>query len=236
MAFAGASLVAGFLVQRMVVLAGLVAPVAVCLLLCGLRPGFPTAWVVGLGLVQALSFGTYMHGYESRLASWYEPQQQAERARVERWIGEHLPPDAAIAADFVNGTGVLVHSGNPIVLQPKYETQRSRDRIEAFLGTLYHQPLDAFARLLRERFAARYLLLDMNLVWGARYQAGLPLSAWHPDEGTAAFQLLNPNPSVFERVPGFKLLYRSADTTAFWRLYAVEPEAEGPAQPAPRGR
>ncbi len=235
MAFAAASLVASFLVERMVVLGGLVAPVAVCLLLSALRPGFPTAWVVGLGIAQAASFAAYMHGYETRLERWYQPQQRAELARVERWIGEHLPPDAAIAADFVNGTGVLVHSGNPIVLQPKYETQRSRDRIEAFLGTLYHQPLDAFARLLRERFAARYLLLDMNLVWGARYQAGLPLSAWHPDEGTAAFQLLNPNPGIFQRVPGFKLLYRSEDTTAFWRLYEIEPGPETPADPAPRG-
>ena len=108
------------------------------------------------------------------------------------------------------------------MLQPKYETQRSRDRIEAFLGTLFHQPLDAFARLLRERFAARYLLIDMNLVWGARYQAGLPISAWHPIEGTAAFELLNPNPRVYRHVPGFKLLYKSEDDTAFWRLYELD--------------
>ena len=221
MAFCAASIVAVCLVQRMVVLGGLVAPVAVCLLLRELRPGFPTAWVVGLGLVQAASFATYMHGYEARLERWYQPQQRLELARVERWIGENLPRDAAIVADFVNGTGILVHSGNPIVLQPKYETQRSRDRIEAFLGTLFHQPLDAFARLLRERFAARYLLIDMNLVWGARYQAGLPFSAWHPIEGTAAFELLNPNPRVYRHVPGFKLLYKSEDDTAFWRLYEL---------------
>jgi len=235
LAFCAASIVAMCLVQRMVVLGGLVAPVAVCLLLRELRPGFPTAWVVGLGLVQTASFATYMHGYEARLERWYHPQQQAELARVERWIDEHLPPDAAIAADFVNGTGILVHSGNPIVLQPKYETQRSRDRIEAFLGTLFHQPLDAFARLLRERFDARYLLLDLNLVWGARYQAGLPLSAWHPTEGTAAFELLNPNPRVYEHVPGFKLLYKSEDDIAIWRLYEVDATSANPAAPAPHG-
>ena len=233
MAFCAASLVAMCLVQRMVVLGGLVAPVAVCLLLRELRPGFPTAWVVGLGLVQAASFATYMHGYESRLERWYEPQQRLELARAERWIGENLPRDAAIVADFVNSTGILVHSGNPIVLQPKYETQRSRDRIEAFLGTLFHQPLDAFARLMRERFDARYLLIDMNLVWGARYQAGLPSSAWHPLEGTAAFELLNPNPRVYRHVPGFKLVYKSEDDTAFWRLYELTDDDADAAAPAP---
>ncbi len=229
LAFCGASIVALFLVQRMVVLGGLVAPVAVCLLLRELRPGFPTAWVVGLGLVQSLSFATYLQDYGTRLAGWYAPQQQLELARTEHWIRENLPGDAAITADFVNSTGILVHSGNPIVLQPKYETRRSRDRIEAFLGTLFHQPLDAFARLLRERFDSRYLLIDMNLIWGARYQAGLPQSAWHPIEGTAAFELLNPNPRVYRHVPGFKLLYKSDDDTALWRLYELEAASEVPA-------
>jgi hypothetical protein len=143
--------------------------------------------------------------------------------------------DAAIVADFVNGTGILVHSGNPIVLQPKYETPRSRDRIGAFLVGLYHQPLDAFARLLGERFAARYLLIDMNLVWGARYQAGLPWSAWHPIEGTAAFELLNPNPRVYQHVPGFKLRYKSEDDSAFWRLFELDASHSNPAPPDPRG-
>ena len=192
--------------------------------------------MVGLGLVQTVSFATYMHGYEARLERWYQPQQQGELARVERWIGEQIPPDAAIAADFVNSTGVLVHSGNPIVLQPKYETRRSRDRIEAFLGTLFHQPLDAFARLLRERFATRYLLLDLHLVWGARYQAGLPMSAWRPIEGTAAFDLLNPNPRVYQHVPGFKLLYTSEDDTAFWRLYELDAANENAAAREPQHR
>ena len=234
LAFCAASIVAVCLVQRMVVLGGLLAPIAVCLVLRELRPGFPTAWVVGLGLVQTASFATYMHGYEARLERWYQPQQQLELARAEHWIGEHLPPDAAIVADFVNGTGILVHSGNPIVLQPKYETLRSRDRIEAFLGTLYHQPLAEFARLLGERFAARYLLIDMNLLWGARYQAGLPLSAWHPIEGTAAFELLNPNPRVYQHVPGFKLLYKSEDDSAFWRLYELDAPNKNLAAPAAR--
>ena len=117
------------------------------------------------------------------------------------------------------------------MIQPKYETRRSRDRIEAFLGTLFHQPLDAFERLLRERFDARYLLIDVYLVWGAHYQAGLPMSARSPDEGTAAFQLLNPNPRVYRSLPGFKLLYQSEDDTALWRLYELEEAAEKPALP-----
>jgi hypothetical protein len=233
MAFCAASIVAMCLVQRMIVLGGLLAPVAVCLLLRELRPGFPTAWVVGLGLVQTASFATYLHGYETRLEGWYNPEQRAELARVERWIGENLPHDAAIVADFVDGTGILVHSGNPIVMQPKYETRRSRDRIEAFLETLYQQPLPEFTRLLRERFAARYLLIDMNLIWDSRYQAGLPMSAWHPNEGTAAFELLNPKPRVYRQVPGFKLLYKSEDDTAFWRLYEVEAGPGSAADTAP---
>ena len=123
------------LVQRMVVLGGLVAPVAVCLLLRELRPGFPTAWVVGSAWSRRRASPPTCTATESRLERWYQPQQRLELARAERWIGENLPRDAAIVADFVNSTGILVHSGNPIVLQPKYETQRSRDRIEAFLGS-----------------------------------------------------------------------------------------------------
>jgi hypothetical protein len=220
MAFALVSLVAATAVSRVVILAGLVGPVAVAIALRELPRASVVPWVVGLGLVQAVGFTSHMWNY--RNDRWYQPSQQDEMAGAVGWIRENLPQGGAIAADFVNSTAILAHTGHPIILQPKYETPRSRVRIERFLTGLYHGSPAELRALLRESYACRYLLIDVQILWASRYQAGLADDTPEPPPGSAAAALMSPDPRVYAQVPGFRLLYRSPVDPPLWRLYEIE--------------
>ncbi len=221
MAFVFASLVAAFFVKRMVVLPGLVAPVACALLLSSMRR-FAPAFATTLLALQPVVFFAIMGDLEKRTRSWYDPEEREGIAAVVAWIGQNVAPDEAIAAEFVSSTAVLAHTRNPVLLQPKYETRRSRDRIELFVTALYRDTPREFAQLLRDEFDCRVLLVDAVRLWALRYAAGLPLSVRAPPVESAAYALLNPSPSVYREVPGFRLLYAGPREPHRWRIYRSE--------------
>jgi uncharacterized membrane protein YgdD (TMEM256/DUF423 family) len=220
MAFAVASIVAALLISRLGVLCGLVVPVAVAVLLRGERRVAAAAWMIGLLLLQGSLFAMRMSHYT--LDKWYPPRTTSELTAAVEWIRDHLPDQGAIAADFVHSTAILAHTRHPVVLQPKYETRRSRERIEAFVTGLYQQSPEDFRRLLREAFDARYLLVNVPLLWESRYQAGLPYSAPAPPRGSAAEAFLATAREDYGAVPGFRLLYASAREPALFRLYQIQ--------------
>jgi hypothetical protein len=221
MAFAAASLVGALLISRLGVLCGLLAPVAVVVLLRDERRIAAAAWMIGLVLLQGGLFAARMSHYT--MDQWYPPRATSDLAATVEWTRDRLPDDGAIAADFVHSTAILAHTRHPVVLQPKYETRRSRERIEAFVTGLYGQSPEGFRRLLRQEFDARYLLIHVPLLWESRYQAGLPYSASAPRPGSAAEALMTARREDFAAVPGFDLLYASAREPSFFRLYRLEP-------------
>ncbi len=154
---------------------------------------------------------------------WYSAPEQDELGALFDWMDANLPPEGAVAADFVLGPAILAHTRHPMLLQPKYESRESRDRIEAFLTTLYRGTPADFHRLLGETWRARYLAIDLRMLWGMRYAAGIPVAVDRPPPGTAAERLLHSNPEVYGNVPGFALLYRSALPTGWLRFYRIEP-------------
>jgi len=221
------SLPLAWLIGRTFILSGLCVPAAAAVWLAvEERRRIALGVLVGVLALQALSFASFVRDHTQ---SWYLPRgRQAEIAGLVEWVGANIPAEEAIASDFMNSTALLAHTGNPIVLQPKYETDRSRRQAQLFLETFFAGTPDEFGRLVREHFECRYVLID-------RYTLGYlsPYTAGHvgaPTPGTAAAVFLSQEDVVLRGVPGFELLYRSPDSIRqingapydFFRLYRVE--------------
>ena len=219
------------LIERTAVLAGLLcAPLAVA---AAARLA-ARARALALGSLlpaQTLLLAAHFEGYR---IPWYQPLvRQQELAALIRALPGCVPAGEAIAADFVNGTALLLHTRHPILLQPKWEVRRSRARIERFLTSFFLEGADELHRVLLEEFHCRYLLVDRaQLVLGCRYAADLGAGR-EPAPGSAAQLLGSPDPAACASVPGFRLVYRSPDSLRqengrpadFYRLYELVPAA-----------
>jgi hypothetical protein len=207
--------VGAILIRRLLVIPALVLP-AVCALLVPLGRERKT-WLAGLVAAQAIAFVAIL---PHRDVPWYQPLQQEEIAAVITWIREKLPADGAIAADNMTSPAVLALTGHAIVVQPKYETEASRRRNERLLSALYQGSVGDLTALLRE-WDVRWLLIDRQTLWSLRYIAGLPMALSEPVPGTAAARFLSQDPSRFDGIAGFGLLYRSPFPQDMMRLYEL---------------
>lgn len=221
------ALPAAWAFARLAILLGALVPVIAALGVARLLLAAPSrARTAGLALAALLALAQ-LSGFrafvgEHRVVWYLPPDARHELTRTLEAVAREVPPGRAVACDFVNSTAVLALAGRPIVLQPKYETDLSRRKAEAFLGTLFHGSLEDFRALVRQRFDCEYLLLDRHVLWDlSRYTAGLPLAVREPLPGTAAAVLLTPEAA--RDVPGLELLYASATPArqADFRLYRV---------------
>ena len=224
MAFVVATCVAGFMVSRMVVLAALVTPVAAIVMLRALRvESLRTLLIVLAPLVQLSVFGGWIEHHQ---IEWYlPPWRNAELAELIGWIEKNVPEGEPIAADFVTSTAILAHTRHPIVLQPKYESTRTRRRIEEFLMTFAHSSTGDFHDLLK-RYGCRFVVIDPIQMW-ARYQyvTGTPAARQgRPQPGSAAAAFCDPRPGAPPPVGGYRFLYRSPSQSnqSLYRVYEVE--------------
>jgi hypothetical protein len=170
---------------------------------------------------------------ESTPNFWYRPRaRQEEIADLVKRIPTLVPDGEAIAADFMTSTAILAHTRHPILFQPKWETQRARDRVVEMFDAFYERSPAELRRLLLEKFRCRYLVVDRSFFGIQRsswYAAGLPPGQARP--GTCADIFLSRDPVALSAVPGFRLLYRSpdrirfadGDPTDFYRLYRLDP-------------
>ncbi len=217
-----------WLFERLVVLPGFLLPVSAALLLSRWRS---SRWAFGVFgavlLTQALSLQGFADG---RVISWYLPAgQAAERAAMLDWVEDNVPPGEAVVSDFMNSPAILAQTGRPICLQPKYETADSRRRAQEFLETYFHGSPEGLRRLVRERFRARYLVIDRyTLGTLSAYAAGIgPGQSWAPGTPAALFQ--STKPGDLDGVPGFELVYRSSTSPRsggraaldFYRVYEL---------------
>jgi hypothetical protein len=220
-AFALASALLAKLVRRNLSLAALALPVAAAAALARRGLDRSPAWAFGLLGVQLVCFTSVMQGRE---VVWYEREERAEIAALVGWMRANLPPDGAVASDFVISTAVLAHTRHPIALQPKYEITVSRDRIETFLTRFFRGSRAELASLLDE-WNCRYLLVDRKGLWEMRYIAGLPLALREPVPGTAAAAFLSQRWEDVASVPGFQLLHRTPQQR--YLLYERVRDGEG---------
>jgi len=216
---------------RLAVLAGLLVPAAVVVLLSRWeRRGLALGLLAIGGLAQAASFASFVREHA---ITWYLPRPaRQELVALIDFVHAEVPRDEPILGDFVNSPALLAHAGNPIVLQPKYETDRSRRQAEVFLETFFHRSPAELADEMRTRFLCRYLLVD-GWVLG---RLSLPTAGIRPgtapEPGTAAAALLTDDDARLRAVPGFELVYRGAPGIpgADYRLLRLRPDD------APRAR
>lgn len=212
-----AALPTAWLIGRTSILVGSLLPM---MLIC--IPKLPRAGLLrsALGLVlalQALSFVRFLADYR---ISWYvPPERQLEIAELVRWVEQNLEVEEPLVGDFMNSTAILAHSGNPIVLQPKYETERSRRRAERFFEAFFAGSPEELAALVRGPFQSELLLVDRFTLgslspWVAGYPQG-------PLPGSAGAFLLSQEAETLEGIAGYELLYRSRLASDFFRLYRL---------------
>jgi hypothetical protein len=120
----------------------------------------------------------------------------------------------------LSATTILAHTRHPITLQPKYETARTRQRLEAFIGGLYRSRPREFPDLLARDFGARYQLVDLARLRLERYVAGVPPDVEGEPRRSAARALLHRRRGGYSRVPGFTLLYESSPKRL--RVYGID--------------
>jgi hypothetical protein len=224
-AFALASVPAAWMFARLVALAGILLPIAAVLGLARLeRRRLAALLLAVLGLCQVAHFADFQRRHRN---AWDLPRAaRAELSALVEWVGKNVPPDEPILGDFVNSTALLAHTRRPIVLQPKYETDRSRRQAEAFLTAFFHGTSAELAALMRERFRCRTLLVDGHVLWDlARRTAGLRRDEIAPRPGTAAAAFLADDAAVLASIPGFELAYRGASVPgADYRLFRLRDE------------
>jgi hypothetical protein len=235
-ALACLSLPVAWLVERTVLLPALLLPVVGALALARASRSGPRAILGGLAVVAlALQGFLCVRSLEERPIAWYLPAQRQKeiRALVEAIPGL-VPEGEAIAADFMNSTAILAHTGHPIVFQPKWESKRSREQAAEFLLTFFQATPDRMRTMLRDEYDCRYVVFDrytLGILQASRYVGGFPADWSGPEPGTCAASFLDQDPGALERVPGYRLLYRSPATIRqsdgspadFFRLYELLP-------------
>jgi hypothetical protein len=226
-AFAAMALVLALMLQRLFALAVVLSPpLAVILLRSSFRGPARRHWVLALVLMQCVISASVLD--RAKLQSWYNPDLLRQLAGTLHYIQDELPDEGAIAADFIVSAAVIAQSAHPSVLQPKYETARSRNRIERFTNGLYHESPAEFREILRRDFDARYLLVDAPFLLKSRYAAGIPLATAKPPLGSAAYLLLQYDRKYYGTVPGYRLLYESHPRAPRFRLYDLaDPDEAG---------
>ena len=221
-------LVACLLVQRTLVLPAMLAPVAAVALLA--RWSGPARWVAlgGLLLFQSWSFqGWITH----RPSPWYsDPGRPGyvegmmnELGEAVRWIRDNVPVDEPISSDFVTGTAVLAHAGNPMLVQPKYETTESRRRIQEFTEAYLLGGVREYRQLLMAN-ECRYILVNQGFWYSNLHLAGIQVTPqWRPDPRTPFARLSSLDPAVYRSLPGFELLYEKQNqfSPGFMRVFRL---------------
>ena len=210
MALVVAATVAAVLVRRTAVLPALLAPVVAACAVQGLRQVPLRAVAIVLFLAYQVHY--FYVGVADYQCPWYRPPERGkELAEVVRWAEVNIPATEPIAADFETSTALLAHGRHPMLVQPKYETTSSRRRIEEFSDAFLHGSLLEYGALLAEN-DCRYVLAN-RAAWGDfLYVGGIRRDpSWRPDPSTPFFNFCHPNAAVYENLPGFRLVFRSAD-------------------------
>jgi hypothetical protein len=208
------SLVFAWLIFRMLILAAFLFPVAGAVALVRAPRGARMA-VGGAAVVFAAAMFP-LHTAGIRNPRWYDPLQRQEIAALVDAVRRLVPPGAAVASDEVTSTPILAHTGHPILVQPKFEWAAARARLEEFrMAALRGSPAD-LAAVLR-RHGCRYLAFDWHMLWSSRAQAGIPRQVVEPEHGSVLYGMA----VAPEKVPGFKLLWRSSLPSDHTRLYEL---------------
>jgi hypothetical protein len=217
------SVLVAWLVERTVLLPGLLLPAV--LAVAGARLA-ASRWIPAVAVAALLAQAGYCaRRIETTPISWYEPRaRETELAELVSRIPSLVPDGEAVAADFMTSTAILAHTRRPILFQPKWESRRSRERVEQLFEAFYHRSPAELRRILLEEYRCRFLVVDRGFFGIQRaswYVAGLPPN--RPEPGTCAAVLLATDAAELSAIPGYRLLYRSSEPSDFYRLFELSP-------------
>lgn len=230
--FCVGGVVAGWLVTRLVVVPGLLAPALLALnarrMVRGSPDPFGRLGLAALLFLQGVLFLTWIGGHET---AWLDPRRARENVEAVDAVRRLVPAGEPIAADFMLSPTLLAATGHPVALQPKWERASARTRVEEFwLGFHFGTP-EAFRQYVTEQLGCRYLLVDRHALFrlsASRYLAGYGANEVAPRPGTAgvlASSAAPPDP------PGYELLWESppqrvnaseAPRAGWMRLYRLD--------------
>jgi hypothetical protein len=217
LAFLG--LVLMLLAVRLFVLPGMIAPVLTVLLLSRVSYG---RWILGAVIVGQLTLMQIF--YSVFVILWYTPPGRGqEQAQLVDFVRARVPAGEAIASDYVNSSMLLATTFHPSIVQPKYETLRSRERIEELYTALFRGTPEELRALLA-KYRCRYLLVDlMTLRSTMSYAGGIRDYPAPVDERTAFGRFWNDDPAKQPPPAGYKLIYRSTNRDLnIYRLYELQ--------------
>jgi hypothetical protein len=79
------------------------------------------------------------------------------------WLRDNVADDEGILSTFDVSGGILLYSGRPVVLHPKFEVPEGRRRVRVFITALFGNDEDALKALM-ESHKARYIVIPLGLV------------------------------------------------------------------------
>lgn len=210
-----------WLIRRTIILPAMTVPVVAVVLLSSLRSkGLAVGLLAGGLMLQMYYFVPWI---EQHRVAYYHPMGNLELRKMIDWVEQNVPEGEPVASDFVTSTAILAHTRHPIVQQPKYETTRSRRRIEEFLMTFFYKP-PAELRALLKKYDCRYLVVDRSYWGNNAVTAGFRVTRnTQPPRGSSMATFCSNNPRALTSAPGFELLYRSPEAykSDLFRIYRV---------------
>lgn len=197
-----------WMVERTAPLFGLASAALAAFVLARLR-STSTAWLcAAIACIGHAAHQLYMPS--NYAIAWYQiPPSGREAAHVLEWIDANVPAGEAVASDYSTSAAVLAFAHRPILNQPKYETRRSRERIEEFCTAIYAGSAAQLADYLRAN-RCRWLLVNRVFLGGNATDLGGILPAELPRlRDRALLAMMSEEPAEFRRIGPFQLVYQA---------------------------
>lgn len=213
---------ATWMVERTAPLFGLASAALAALALSQLRS---RSLAASLAAVAILAHGAHqVHMHSTHAISWYQlPPGPRENAHVLSWLSANVPQGEAVASDYSTSAAVLAFARRPVVNQPKYETRRSRERIELFCRAIYEGSPEQLAEYMRAQ-RCRWLLVNRAFLGGNATDLGGILPADLPKlSNRALIAMMSQNPAEFRAVGPLKLAYETPrEIGGAYRVYRLD--------------
>lgn len=202
---------ATWLVERTAPMFGFASAALAAVVLARLNPVALSAAIATLACLGHVAHQIRVHATQQ--LAWYHweilPPSGRETAHALRWIHDNVPRGEAVAADYSTSAAVLAFTRRPVLTQPKYETLRSRQRIEDFCNAFYAGTPSELADYLRSQ-KSRWLLINRPFLMGnATELGGITREMLPAISQRACFQMMEADPRLYSRVEGFTLVYET---------------------------
>lgn len=79
------------------------------------------------------------------------------------WLKDHVVEDEGVLSTFDVSGGILLYTGRPVVLHPKFEVPEGRKRVRLFMTALFGNDEDALKELM-ESHKARHIVVPLGLM------------------------------------------------------------------------